>query len=89
MLSQLGELLGLPGLRHAADALALALPFEALYQHVLSLVAGRLGDISGLGLGVGPFGGARRMDAWELAVLAAWTGVVGLFAVGRARRLDL
>lgn len=89
LLAQLGATLGLATLGRVADVVALVLPFEALYRHVLFSLTDGLGDLARVGVAVGPFGGAHAAGGWQLAVIAIWAIAVSAFVVGRARRLDL
>lgn len=89
LLAQLAASLDLQALTRTADAVALALPFEALYRHVLFLLGAEVGDLSQFGIAAGPFGGAREASGWYAAWVPGWAVVVGSLAVWRARRLDL
>lgn len=89
LVAQLGTTLGIPVLGQVADAASLALPYEALYRHVLAALAGDVGGVSVLGLAVGPFGGASALSGAGLAVIAGWALALAALALLRARRLDL
>lgn len=83
LLAQLGASLQLAGLGDVADALALALPFEALYRHALFELGAEVGDLSAFGVASGPFGGAREATAAHLTWVGVWALAVA--AIGRTR----
>lgn len=89
LVAQMGETLRISSLDRVADLASLALPFEALYRHVLHTLTGELGSLGTLGIAVGPFGGAQAASAAVVAWTAAWGGVVLVLALLRAQRLDL
>ncbi len=89
LLAQLATSLDLAALSRTADAVALALPFEALYRHVLFLLGEEVGDLSRFGIAAGPFGGAREASGWYAAWIPGWALAVGALAAWRIRRLDV
>lgn len=89
LLAQLGASLRLAGLGEVADAIALVLPFEALYRHALFELGAEIGDLSAFGVASGPFGGAREATAANLVWIAVWALGVMTLARRRTRSLDI
>lgn len=89
LVAQLGGAFGLGALQTVTDVVAVLLPFETLYRHVLHLLSGQLGDLTSAGIAIGPFGGARAAGAADAAAIAAWVAVVSAWTLVRASRADL
>ena len=89
LLGQIGEGFNLDTLDRIADVASWALPFEALYQHGLSLLTADVTGTTRLLVNLGPFGGAQRAgpELWVYAV--AYVAAVAAAAAALFRRADL
>lgn len=89
LLSSIGEALGNHTLQGVAHAIALALPFEALYQAGLHALTADATGFTGAVIRLGPFGsshaGGLGLDLWALA----YFGGVGALALLSFTRRDL
>ena len=87
LLGTIGHALNSQTIRHASTIAAWALPFEALYQDGLRLIAQDETGITGFLLQLGPFGGAY-VHGWGIRVWAAGYLVVvmALAVVAFSRR---
>jgi Cu-processing system permease protein len=70
LLGTIGHALNSHAVQHASTIAAWALPFEALYQDGLRLIAANENGITGFLLQLGPFGGAY-VHGWGIRVWAA------------------
>jgi Cu-processing system permease protein len=86
LLGSIGHALNSHAIEHASTVAAWALPFEALYQDGLRLIAANENGITGFLLQLGPFGGAYvhgwGIRAWAAAYLAVALAL-GLAAFSR------
>ncbi len=86
LLGSIGHALNSHAIKHASTVAAWALPFEALYQDGLRLIAANENGITGFLLQLGPFGGAYvhgwGIRAWATAYLAVALAL-GLAAFSR------
>lgn len=87
LMSSIGEALSSRTLEDVAHAIALALPFEALYQAGLHSLTADASGFTGAIIRLGPFGsshaGGLGLDLWALAYLA---GVGGLAILAFSRK---
>jgi Cu-processing system permease protein len=89
LLGTIGHALNSHTIQHASTIAAWALPFEALYQDGLRLIAANENGIAGFLLQLGPFGGAY-VHGWGIRVWAACYLVVALgLALAAFSRRDL
>ena len=89
LLGTIGHALNSHTIEHASTVAAWALPFEALYQDGLRLIAANTNGVAGFLLQLGPFGGAY-VHGWPIRVWAACYLVVALvLAVVWFARRDL
>lgn len=89
LLGTIGHALNSQTIRHASTIAAWALPFEALYQDGLRLIAQDETGIAGFLLQLGPFGGAY-VHGWGIRVWAAgYLVVVMALAVAAFLRRNL
>jgi ABC-type transport system involved in multi-copper enzyme maturation permease subunit len=77
LLGTIGHALNSHTIKHASTVAAWALPFEALYQDGLRLIAANTNGVAGFLLQLGPFGGAY-VHGWPIRVWAACYLVVAL-----------
>jgi Cu-processing system permease protein len=89
LLGQIGDALGSRNLERIADVAELALPFEALYQAGLHLMATDASGITRAIIQLGPFGGADPAGAGLALFSAAYVAVVLVLAVVAFGRRDL
>ncbi len=80
LLGTIGHALNSHTIQHASTIAAWALPFEALYQDGLRLIAANENGITGFLLQLGPFGGAY-VHGWGIRV---WAAAYLLIALGLA-----
>lgn len=87
LLGQIGEALDSRTLDRIADIGSWLLPFEALYQHGLSLLTADVEGTTAAIVNLGPFGGAQEASAalWPFAILYV-AAVVGLATLSFSRR---
>ncbi|MDQ3740613.1 MAG: ABC transporter permease subunit [Actinomycetota bacterium] len=87
LLGQIGEALDSRTLDRIADIGSWVLPFEALYQHGLSLLTADVEGTTAAIVNLGPFGGAQEASIalWPYAVLYL-AGVVALATLSFSRR---
>jgi ABC-2 type transport system permease protein len=87
LLNTIGNALGSQTVQTISHDLAVAMPFEALYQAGLHALAADQTGFNGLLVNLGPFGSAHvggpGLDLWALAYVVA---VGGLAALGFAHR---
>jgi ABC-type transport system involved in multi-copper enzyme maturation permease subunit len=89
LLGTIGHALNSHTIKHASTIAAWALPFEALYQDGLRLIAKDETGITGFLLQLGPFGGAY-VHGWGIRVwAAAYLAIVLALALLAFRRRDL
>ena len=89
LLGTIGHALNSHAIQHASTIAAWALPFEALYQDGLRLIARDETGITGFLLQLGPFGGAY-VHGWGIRVWAvAYLAIALTLAVLAFRRRDL
>ena len=89
LLGTIGHALNSHAIKHASTIAAWVLPFEALYQDGLRLIASNTTGIAGFLLQLGPFGGAY-VHGWGIRVWSAGYLVVALaLAVFAFSRRDL
>jgi Cu-processing system permease protein len=77
LLGTIGHALDSHAIKHASTVAAWALPFEALYQDGLRLIAANENGVAGFLLQLGPFGGAY-VHGWPIRVWAACYLVLAL-----------
>jgi Cu-processing system permease protein len=87
LLATIGAALGAGTVQTIAHDLAIALPFEALYQAGLHALGSNQTGLAGVLVNLGPFGsshaGGAALDLWAATYVAI---VAGLAAVGFSRR---
>ncbi|MBX5475424.1 MAG: ABC transporter permease [Thermoleophilia bacterium] len=89
LLGTVGHALDSHAIKHASTIAAWALPFEALYQDGLRLIAANENGITGFLLQLGPFGGAY-VHGWGIRAWgAAYLALTLAFALVAFRRRDL
>jgi len=89
LLGTIGHALNSHAIKHASTIAAWALPFEALYQDALRVIAKDQTGITGFLLQLGPFGGAY-VHGWGIRVwAAAYLGIALAIALLAFRRRDL
>ena len=89
LLGTIGHALNSHAIKHASTIAAWALPFEALYQDGLRLIARDETGITGFLLQLGPFGGAY-VHGWGIRVWAvAYLAIALVLALLAFRRRDL
>ncbi len=87
LLGQIGEALASPRLEQIADAVSTALPFEALYQAALHLIASDETGLTQTAIQLGPFGGSEEGGAGLVVFSFAYVaGVLALAVVAFGRR---
>ncbi len=89
LLGQIGEALGSPRLESIADAVSTALPFEALYQSGLHLIASDETGFTQTAIELGPFGGSEEGSAALVLFSFAYVAGVLALAVAAFSRRDL
>jgi len=88
-LGQIGEALGSSRLEGIADAVSTALPFEALYQAGLHLIASDTTGFTRTAIQLGPFGGSQEGSAGLVVFSLAYIAGVLALAVAAFKRRDL
>ena len=87
LLATIGSALGSDSVQTVAHDMAVALPFEALYQAGLHELGADQTGFTGVLVNLGPFGsshaGSALLDVWAVVYLGL---VAGLAIVGFARR---
>jgi len=87
LLGQIGEALSSPRLVEIAEIASTALPFEALYQAGLYLIASDETGLTRTAIELGPFGGSQEGSAGLVVFSIAYVaGVLALAVVAFARR---
>jgi Cu-processing system permease protein len=89
LLGQIGSALGSDRLEQIADAVSVALPFEALYQAGLHLIATDASGITRAVIELGPFGGADAAGSGLVVFAVAYTVAVIAIAIAAFGRRDL
>ena len=89
LLGQIGEALSSRSLERIADAGAIALPFEALYQGALHLIATDATGFTRTAIELGPFGGSDEAGSGVVLFAIAYTAAVLALAVHAFGRRDL
>lgn len=89
LLGQIGEGLGSERLEDIADAVSTALPFEALYQAGLHLIASDESGLTRAAIQLGPFGGADEAGPGLAVFSMAYVVVLLTMAVAAFKRRDL
>ncbi|HYH62092.1 MAG TPA: ABC transporter permease subunit [Solirubrobacterales bacterium] len=89
LLGQIGEGLSSPRLIEIADVVSTALPFEALYQAGLYLIASDETGFTRTAIELGPFGGSQEGSAGLVAFSLAYVAAVLALAVYAFARRDL
>jgi ABC-type transport system involved in multi-copper enzyme maturation permease subunit len=89
LLGQIGEGIGSETLKSVGTSGAVALPFEALYQHALHALTEETTGVTGFIVRLGPFGGAHEFGPGLWPWVVAYLGLIGAAAVIGFRRRDL
>jgi Cu-processing system permease protein len=89
LLGQIGDALGSERLEDIADAVSTALPFEALYQAGLHLIASDESGFTQTAIQLGPFGGSQQGSPGLVAFSVAYAAGVLALAVAAFSRRDL
>jgi ABC-type transport system involved in multi-copper enzyme maturation permease subunit len=89
LLGQIGEALGSRSLERIADIAANVLPFEALYQGGLHLIATDSTGFTRAAIELGPFGGSDAAGGGTVAFAALYGAAVLALAVWAFARSDL
>jgi Cu-processing system permease protein len=89
LLGQIGSALSSDRLEQIADAVSVALPFEALYQAGLHLIATDASGITRAVIELGPFGGADAAGSGLVVFAVAYTAAVIAIAIAAFGRRDL
>jgi ABC-type transport system involved in multi-copper enzyme maturation permease subunit len=89
LLSTIGHALSAPTVQTISNDLAIALPFEGLYQAGLHALGSNQSGLAGVLVNLGPFGSSHHggvgLDVWAIAYVVA----VGLAAMWAFARRDL
>ncbi|MGE4426032.1 MAG: hypothetical protein AB7G37_06250 [Solirubrobacteraceae bacterium] len=85
LLGQIGDAIDNATLERASDVVSSVLPFQGLYQDVLS----RLTDDDGAQIVLGPLGGAEPAGPGLLVWAAVWAMLLGGAALARFTRMDV
>jgi Cu-processing system permease protein len=89
LLNQIGEAISSERLEQIADFVATALPFEALYQAGLHLIASDESGFTRQAIELGPFGGSQEGSAGLVVFSLAYVGGILALAVVAFARRDL
>ena len=89
LLGQIGEGLGSPRLVNIADVVSTALPFEALYQAALHLIASDASGFTQTAIELGPFGGSQEGSPALVVFSLVYIAAVLALAVAAFSRRDL
>jgi Cu-processing system permease protein len=89
LLGQIGEALNSSRLERIADAAAVALPFEALYQGGLHLIATDTAGFTRAAIELGPFGGSDEAGPGVVVFAVGYTAAVLALAIRAFGRRDL
>jgi ABC-type transport system involved in multi-copper enzyme maturation permease subunit len=89
LLGQIGEAISSERLEQIADFVATALPFEALYQAGLHLIASGQTGLTRQAIELGPFGGSQEGSAGLVVFSLAYAGGILALAVAAFKRRDL
>jgi Cu-processing system permease protein len=89
LLGQIGEALSSSRLERIAEIVSVALPFEALYQGALYLIATDTTGFTRAAIELGPFGGSDEADSGVVVFAIAYTAVVLALAIRAFGRRDL
>jgi ABC-type transport system involved in multi-copper enzyme maturation permease subunit len=89
LLGQIGDALGSQRLEDIAGAVSTALPFEALYQAGLYLIASDESGLTQTAIQLGPFGGSQQGSPGLVAFSVAYAAAVLALAVVAFSRRDL
>jgi len=89
LLGQIGDALSSRSLARVGDVVATGLPFEALYQGALHLIATDASGVTRVVIELGPFGGSDEVGAGVIAFTGAYVLVVLTLAVRAFGRRDL
>lgn len=89
LLGQIGDALGSRTMERIAEAVSVALPFEALYQAGLHMITADATGATRVVVELGPFGGANEAGVWLAAFAPAYAAGVVALAVVAFRRRDL
>ena len=89
LLGQIGEAISSERLEQIADFVATALPFEALYQAGLHLIASDQTGLTRQAIELGPFGGSQEGSAGLVVFSLAYVGGILTLAVAAFARRDL
>jgi len=89
LLGQIGEALSSAKLESIAEAVSTALPFEALYQAGLHLIASDETGFTRTAIQLGPFGGSQEGSAGLVVLSVAYVAGVLALAVAAFARRDL
>ncbi len=89
LLGQIGEALDSPRLENIADAVSTALPFEALYQAGLYLIASDETGFTQTAIQLGPFGGSHEGSVGLVVFCFVYVAGVLAVAVAAFSRRDL
>ncbi len=89
LLGQIGKAVGSPKLESIANATALALPFEALYQAGLHLLFSDTSGLARTAVELGPFGGSAQSGPGLIVWAAVYVAGVVALAIWSFSRRDL
>ena len=89
LLGQIGDALGSERLEEIADAVSTALPFEALYQAGLHLIASDESGFTQTAIQLGPFGGSQQGSPGLVFFSVVYAAGVLALAVAAFSRRDL
>jgi len=89
LLGQIGEALSSSRLERISEIAAVALPFEALYQGGLYLIATDTTGLTRAAIELGPFGGSNEAGSGVVVFAIAYTAAVLALAIRAFGRRDL
>ena len=89
LLGQIGEGISSPSLERIGEVVSYALPFEALYQAGLYLIASDASGITRAAIQLGPFGGSQQADAGLVVFSVLYVCGILALAVAAFSRRDL
>jgi Cu-processing system permease protein len=89
LLGQIGEGISSPRLEQIGEAVSIALPFEALYQAGLHLIASDQSGLTRAAIELGPFGGSQAGSSGLVAFSIAYTCGILALAVAAFSHRDL
>ncbi len=89
LLGQIGEGISSPSLERIGEIVSYALPFEALYQAGLYMIASDASGFTRAAIQLGPFGGSQQADAGLVVFSVAYVCGILALAVAAFSRRDL